>query len=133
MRKKYILTVLLLTALALSTGCGKETGAKAGTETLQSEAAETEMVVDAASEEETLETETEDIEEEFPYYGLNDKEFVSKASMRLDRKIEVVNEISISAEDGALYIDGEKYLLSENACSESDVFFLENIDISIPQ
>ena len=76
------------------------------------------MVVDAASEEETLETETEDIEEEFPYYGLNDKEFVSKASMRLDRKIEVVNEISISAEDGALYIDGEKYLLSENACSE---------------
>ena len=129
MRKKYILTVLLLTALALSTGCGKETGAKAGTETLQSEAAETEMVVDAASEEETLETETEDIEEEFPYYGLNDKEFVSKASMRLDRKIEVVNEISISAEDGALYIDGEKYLLSENACSESDVFFLEDIDM----
>ena len=129
MRKKHILAVLLLTALALAAGCGKETGAKAETETLQSEAAETEMVADITSEPETLETETEDIQEEFPYYGLNDKEFVSKASMRLDRKIEVVNEISISADEGALYIDGEKYLLSENACSESDVFFLEDIDM----
>ena len=64
MRKKYILTVLLLTALALSAGCGKETRAKAETETLQSEAAETEMVADVSGEPETLETETEILEEE---------------------------------------------------------------------
>ena len=57
MRKKYILTVLLLTALALAAGCGKETGAKVETETLQSEAAETEMVVDITSESETLDRE----------------------------------------------------------------------------
>ena len=145
MRKKYILTVLLLTALALSAGCGKETGAKSETETLQSEAAETEMVADITSEPETLETETEDNEdlwdagecdtqeetdEEFPAYGLNnDKKLVSKASKHLNYETEEANKISISAEEGALYIDGEKYPLSENACSESDVFFLEDVDI----
>ncbi len=146
MRKKYILTVLLLTALALSAGCGKETGAKAETETLQSEAAETEVVADITSESETLETEMEDNEdlwdggecdtqeetdEEFPAYGLNnDKKLVSKASKHLNYETEEANKISISAEEGALYIDGEKYPLSENACSESDVFFLEDVDIS---
>ena len=145
MRKKYILTVLLLTALALSAGCGKETGAKSETETLQSEAAETEMVADITSEPETLETEMEDNEdlwdagecdaqeetdEEFPAYGLNnDKKLVSKASKHLNYETEEANKISISAEEGALYIDGEKYPLSENACSESDVFFLEDVDI----
>ena len=135
MRKKYILTVLLLTALALSAGCGKETRAKAETETLQSEAAETEMVADITSEPETLETEEEydtqeETDEEFPEYGLNnDKKLVSKASKHLNYETEEANKISISAEEGALYIDGEKYPLSENASSESDVFFLEDVDI----
>ena len=145
MRRKYIPAVLLLTALALSAGCGKETGAKSETETLQSEAAETEMVADITSEPETLETETEDNEdlwdagecdtqeetdEEFPAYGLNnDKKLVSKASKHLNYETEEANKISISAEEGALYIDGEKYPLSENASSESDVFFLEDVDI----
>ncbi len=135
MRKKYILTVLLLTALALSGGCGKETRAKAETETLQSEAAETEMVADITSEPETLETEEEydtqeETDEEFPEYGLNnDKKLVSKASKHLNYETEEANKISISAEEGALYIDGEKYPLSENASSESDVFFLEDVDI----
>ena len=135
MRKKYILTVLLLTALALSAGCGKETGSKSETETLQSEAAETEMVADIISEPETLETEEEydtqeETDEEFPEYGLNnDKKLVSKASKHLNYETEEANKISISAEEGALYIDGEKYPLSENASSESDVFFLEDVDI----
>ena len=146
MRKKHILAVLLLTALALSAGCGKETGAKAETETLQSEAAETEMVADITSEPETLETETEDNEdqwdagecdtqektddEEFPEYLLNDKKLVSKARKYLNYETEEENKISISAEERALYIDGEKYPLSENACDESDVFFLGDVDIS---
>ena len=135
MRKKYILTVLLLTAIALSAACGKETGAKAETETLQSEAAETEMVADIISEPETLETEEEydtqeeTDDEEFPEYLLNDKKLVSKARKYLNYETEEENKISISAEEGALYIDGEKYPLSENASSESDVFFLEDVDI----
>ena len=136
MRKKYILTVLLLTALALSAGCGKETGSKSETETLQSEAAETEMVADIISEPETLETEEEydtqeeTDDEEFPEYLLNDKKLVSKARKYLNYETEEENKISISAEERALYIDGEKYPLSENACDESDVFFLGDVDIS---
>ena len=146
MRKEHIPAVLLLTAIALSAGCGKETRAKAETETLQSEAAETEMVADITSEPETLETETEDNEdlwdagecdtqektddEEFPEYLLNDKKLVSKARKYLNYETEEENKISISAEERALYIDGEKYPLSENACDESDVFFLGDVDIS---
>ena len=138
MRRKYIPAVLLLTAIALSAGCGKETGAKSETETLQSEAAETEMVADITSESEILETEidNEDLwdagecdtqektdDEEFPEYLLNDKKLVSKARKYLNYETEEENKISISAEEKALYIDGEKYPLSENACDESDVFF----------
>ena len=135
MRKKHILAVLLLTALALSAGCEKETGAKGETETLQSEVAETEMVADVTSESEILETEEEydtqeETDEEFPEYLLNDKKLVSKARKYLNYETEEENKISISAEERALYIDGEKYPLSENACDESDVFFLKNIDIS---
>lgn len=134
MRKKYILTVLLLTALVLSAGCGKETGAKAETETLQSEAAETEMVADVSGEPETLETETEILEEETEnteeavLYRTSHLQTTRKAEVSLDDMNEK-HIIEVHSKEQTLCIDEKEYPLDETWECWTDDFLILDINV----
>lgn len=79
--------------------------------------------------EESLFEEIDGAEADGCEHWLNEREYVTHAGACLDKETAEINAISIDGENGALYIDNQKYLLSENACGDSTSFFLADIDV----